>query len=116
MDSAIAAAVSTAVDRAKREAREEAAQVRAAEEAVRPYIGKLAMAHDSADAVYRNALTSLGVNIDGVHPSALPAILKAQPLPGAAQVQQPRVAMDAAGVNSFYEMFPAAKTHIVKSL
>lgn len=117
MDSAIAAAVSAAVDRAKREAREEAAQVRAAEEAVRPYIGKLAMAHDSADAVYRTALTSLGVNIDGVHPSALPAILKAQQLPGVGQMQQPvRVAMDAAGVNSFQEMFPDVKTHIVKSL
>ncbi|TPJ12168.1 hypothetical protein FJW04_23225 [Mesorhizobium sp. B2-7-3] len=117
MDTAIAAAVSAAVDRAKREAREESAQVRAAEEAVRPYIGKLAMAHDSADAVYRTALTSLGVNIDGVHPSALPAILKAQPLPGAGQAQQPaRVAMDAAGVSLFHGMFPAAKSHIVKSL
>ncbi|MBZ9727533.1 DUF2213 domain-containing protein [Mesorhizobium sp. CO1-1-11] len=117
MDTAIAAAVSAAVDRAKREAREESAQVRAAEEAVRPYIGKLAMAHDSADAVYCTALTSLGVNVDGVHPSALPAILKAQPLPGAGQAQQPaRVAMDAAGVSLFHEMFPAAKPHIVKSL
>ena len=116
MDSAIAAAVSTAIDRAKREAREEAAQVRAAEEAVRPYIGKLAMAQDSAEAVYRTALTSLGVDIDGVHPSALPAILKAQPLPGVTRTQQPRVAMDAAGITSFHEMYPATKTHIVKSL
>lgn len=116
MDSAISAAVAQAKTEVRAEMLKAAQEIRTAEEAVRPYIGKLAMAHDSADAVYRTALTSLGVNIDGVHPSALPAILKAQPLPGSSPVQQPRVAMDAAGVNSFHEMFPAAKTHIVKSL
>jgi 8-oxo-dGTP pyrophosphatase MutT (NUDIX family) len=117
---AMDSAISAAVDRTKREVRAEmlklAADIRTAEEAVRPYIGKLAMAHDSADAVYRTALTSLGVDIEGVPAAAFPAILKAQPLPGTNPVQQPRVAMDAAGVNSFHEMFPAAKTHIVKSL
>lgn len=113
-------AMDAAITKAKAEVRAEmlktAADIRTAEEAVRPYIGKLAMAHDSADAVYRTALTSLGVDITGVHPSALPAILKAQPVPGTEQAQKPRVAMDAAGVNSFHEMFPAAKSHIVKSL
>jgi hypothetical protein len=116
MDAAIAAAVKQAKTEVRTEMLKSAADIRAAEEAVRPYIGKLAMAHDNADAVYRTALTSLGVNIDGVHPSALPAILRAQPVPGAAPVQKPVVALDAAGVNSFYELFPAAKTHIVKSL
>ncbi|TIS09945.1 MAG: DUF2213 domain-containing protein [Mesorhizobium sp.] len=116
MDAAIAAAVAQAKTEVRAEMLKSAAEVRAAEEAVRPYIGKLAMAHDSADAVYRTALTSLGVNIDGVHPSALPAILKAQPLPGVGAPKKPVVALDAAGVNSFYELFPAAKTHIVKSL
>ncbi|TIR97130.1 MAG: DUF2213 domain-containing protein, partial [Mesorhizobium sp.] len=70
MDAAIAAAVAQAKTEVRAEMLKSAAEVRAAEEAVRPYIGKLAMAHDSADAVYRTALTSLGVNIDGVHPSA----------------------------------------------
>ncbi|OBQ90250.1 hypothetical protein A9K66_15350 [Mesorhizobium sp. AA23] len=116
MDAAIAAAVAQAKTEVRAEMLKSAAEVRAAEEAVRPYIGKLAMAHDSADAVYRTALTSLGVNIDGVHPSALPAILKAQPLPSVGAPKKPVVALDAAGVNSFYELFPAAKTHIVKSL
>ncbi|TIN48458.1 MAG: DUF2213 domain-containing protein [Mesorhizobium sp.] len=110
MDAAIAAAVVQAKTEVRAEMLKSAAEVRAAEEAVRPYIGKLAMAHDSSDAVYRTALTSLGVNIDGVHPSALPAILKAQPLPSVGAPKKP------AGVNSFYELFPAAKTHIVKSL
>ncbi|TIQ93930.1 DUF2213 domain-containing protein [Mesorhizobium sp.] len=116
MDAAIAAAVVQAKTEVRAEMLKSAAEVRAAEEAVRPYIGKLAMAHDSSDAVYRTALTSLGVNIDGVHPSALPAILKAQPLPSVGAPKKPAVALDAAGVNSFYELFPAAKTHIVKSL
>ncbi|PBB80241.1 hypothetical protein CK218_16635 [Mesorhizobium sp. WSM3879] len=116
MDAAIAAAVAQAKTEVRAEMLKSAAEVRAAEEAVRPYIGKLAMAHDNADAVYRTALTSLGVNIDGVHPSALPAILKAQPLPSVGAPKKPVVALDAAGVNSFYELFPAAKTHIVKSL
>ncbi|RWI97857.1 DUF2213 domain-containing protein [Mesorhizobium sp.] len=116
MDAAIAAAVVQAKTEVRAEMLKSAAEVRAAEEAVRPYIGKLAMAHGSSDAVYRTALTSLGVNIDGVHPSALPAILKAQPLPSVGAPKKPAVALDAAGVNSFYELFPAAKTHIVKSL
>jgi hypothetical protein len=116
MDAAISAAVSKAKTEIRAEMLQTAKDVRAAEEAVRPYIGKLAMAHDSAEAVYRAALTSLGVDIDGVHPSALPAILKAQPLPGGAPVHKPAVAMDAAGVSSFHEMFPVTKTHIVQSL
>ncbi|WP_050596288.1 DUF2213 domain-containing protein [Mesorhizobium sp. WSM1293] len=117
MDSAIAAAVTQAKTEVRAEMLKTAADIRTAEEAVRPYIGKLAMAHDSADAVYRTALTSLGVDIAGVHASALPAILKAQPLPGSHQMQKPAgVAMDAAGVSSFHEMFPASKIHIVKSL
>ncbi|RUW08114.1 DUF2213 domain-containing protein, partial [Mesorhizobium sp. M1A.F.Ca.IN.022.05.2.1] len=93
MDAAIAAAVAQAKTEVRAEMLKSAAEVRAAEEAVRPYIGKLAMAHDSADAVYRTALTSLGVNIDGVHPSALPAILKAQPLPGVGAPKKPVVAL-----------------------
>ncbi|MDG4874183.1 DUF2213 domain-containing protein [Mesorhizobium sp. WSM4935] len=116
MDAAIAAAVTKAKTEIRAEMLQTAKDVRAAEEAVRPYIGKLAMAHDSAEDVYRAALASLGVNVDGVHPSALPAILKAQPLPGGTPVQRPSVAMDAAGVSSFHEMFPVTKTHIVQSL
>lgn len=116
MDAAIAAAVTKAKTEVRAEMLKTSADIRAAEEAVRPYVGKLAMAHDSADAVYRTALGSLGVSIDGVHPSAFPAILKAQPLPGAGPKPNPSVAMDAAGVNSFFELYPAAKTHIVKSL
>ena len=102
MDAAISAAVKAATDKA---AKTQAA-IRDAERAVRPYVGDLAMAHDSAEAVYATALTTLGVKVEGIHPSALPAILAAQPLPGAKTVVVNRVAMDSAATKSFHERFP----------
>lgn len=54
--------------------------VREAEAAVRPYVGELAVAFDSASEVYKAALEALEVDIDGVHPSAYPAMLKMVPL------------------------------------
>lgn len=104
MDAAIKAAVAKANSDAARNQRE----IRDAERAVRPYVGELAMAHDSADAVYKTALTAIGVNIDNVHPSAFPAILAAQPKPGAKPAQTARVAMDSASSASFATMFPGA--------
>lgn len=76
MDSAIKAGVDAAVARVE--------ATHAARKAVAPYVGELAIACDSAEAVYRHALTNMGVDVKGVHASAFPAILAAQPLPGAA--------------------------------
>lgn len=112
MDSAIQIAVKKAQIAERKNQRETFAAL----EFVRPYVGNLAMAHDSADDVFRTALSSLNVDIEGVHPSAFKAILKNQPLPGSQVQATPRVAMDAKGVNSFHEMFPAAKTNPVKTL
>lgn len=53
-----------------------------AEEAVKPYVGKIAIACDSAEAVYKAALEAMNVKIEGVHPSAYKAVLEAQPRPG----------------------------------
>lgn len=79
--------------------------MRDAEEFVRPYVGPVAIAQDSADAVYKLALDTLGVDIEGVHPSAYRAVLKAQPLPGDA----PKIAQDSAASGSeFAKMFPEA--------
>lgn len=88
MDAAIAAAVQGV--------RTGFRQVRAAEQAVMPYVGRLTTAMDSADEVYRFALGKLGVKLEGVHPSAFPAILAAQPVPGARPKVEPRVAADSA--------------------
>lgn len=101
MDSAIAAATKTATAKALQHQRD----IRAAEVAVRPWVGEI-VAQDSAEGVYKTALKALGVDVAGVHSSALPAILKAQPLPDARAKRQSTVAMDSAGVKSFHERFP----------
>ncbi|KVH51185.1 DUF2213 domain-containing protein [Burkholderia diffusa] len=76
-----------------------------AESFVMPWVGRLAIAQDSAEAVYRAALDTLGIHLDGIHPSAFRAILEAQPKPGTAR---PRVALDAAAQKGFAERFPHA--------
>ena len=55
-----------------------------AERFVRPWVGELPIAMDSADMVYKKALTMQGVKgLDKIHPSAYRALLEAQPKPGA---------------------------------
>lgn len=75
MDAAIAAAAKSADDRHR--------GIREAERAVRPYVGELQMAFDSADQVFQAALKHLGVkDVEKIHPSAYSALLAAQPKPG----------------------------------
>jgi uncharacterized protein len=50
--------------------------LREAEKAVRPYVGELTMAFDSADAVYKFALDAQGIKTEKVHPSAFPVLLE----------------------------------------
>ena len=78
--------------------RKRQADIREAENVVRPWIGNLAMAQDSAEAIYRLALDSLGVKTAGIHPDALRPILEARPKPGAAPV---RLANDSAVAKTF---------------
>lgn len=66
-----------------------------AREVVRPWVGALSMALDSADAIYKAALDGLGVTTDGIHPTALRAVLEAQPKPG--ESRQQRIAQDSGG-------------------
>lgn len=120
MDSAIAAAVSLATKKAAQDAEQSTiARLRAiaeAEKAVRPYIGELAVAQDSAAAVYRLALDAAGVDLTGVPEAAFPAMVKLLPKPGEqVQAAKPaRVAQDAAVVSARAAMFPNAnrlRTH-----
>ena len=100
MDAAIKVAVKAATDRMRDTAE--------AVKEVRPYVGELAMAHDSAISVYRTALSAMGVKdtdkIDNVF--ALKAILAAQPK--VSDRKQPAIAQDAAAEKSFAERFPGA--------
>lgn len=83
--------------------------MREAERIVRPWVGDLALAQDSAEEVYKTALNMLGVKTDGIHSSAFRALLEAQPKPGGNRSKsERRIAQDAAQTKSFAERFPGA--------
>jgi hypothetical protein len=105
MDAAITAAATMARRRGAEDAIRTQRELHAAYREVRPYVGDLAMDHDSAADVRRTALTILGIKTEGVHPSAYATILAMQPLAGA---RPPVVAMDSAGAKGFAERFPEA--------
>jgi hypothetical protein len=86
------------------------AAIREAEAAVEPHIGKLAVAMDSAEGIYRLALENAGVALDGVPPAAFKAMVAMLPAPNDAPA--PRVAMDAGTVDDFRARFPTAATLI----
>ena len=101
MDSAIRLAADSATKRAAENFR----KVREAEQAVRPLIGDV-VAMDSADDVYRTALEQAGVDIEGVHPSAFPKMVKM-----AIEQQnnkRPVIAQDSASHSEFEKAFPTA--------
>ncbi len=80
--------------------------IRDAERAVRPFIGDLAVAQDSAAAVYRLALDHLKVDLAGVHPSAYPALLRLAA--DRATAVSPRVGLDGDAVAALARRFPNA--------
>ena len=80
--------------------------IRKAERAVAPLVGEVA-AMDSAEAVYRFAMDSVGINYKGVHPSAYPALIEMHQR-AQANVQPARVAMDAAATSELAKIMPNA--------
>ena len=97
-----AARVADLVSKAKQETKAEIRAMVEAEEFVRPYVGKLAIACDSAEGVYKAALETMGVDIKDVHPSAYRAILAAQRKPGA----DLRLASDSTVPDGISDRFP----------
>lgn len=67
----LTAAVKAAAETTRKQMRESAV----AREAVRPIVGVVPMAMDSADEIYAFALKQAGVECKGVHPSAYPTLL-----------------------------------------
>jgi hypothetical protein len=104
---AMDAAIADAVRKATSNTMKTQQAIREAERFVRPWVGELAMAHDSAEGVYRTALSTLGVNAEGIHADALRPILEAQQKPGEVKKVIP-IAQDAAGAKAFAERFPHA--------
>jgi hypothetical protein len=103
---AMDAAIETAVKAATTTAIARVNAIRDAEREVRPFVGDIVVAMDSADAVRKFALETLGVNVEGVHPSAYSAILALQPKPDGRRTQTPKFAHDAAMAAN--ELFPDA--------
>lgn len=102
---AMDAAIRLATDAATRKAAENFRAVREAEQAVRPLIGDV-VAMDSADDVYRTALEQAGVDIEGVHPSAFPSMVKMAI--SQKENQRPVIAQDSASFGDFEKAFPTA--------
>ena len=101
-------AIKIATDKAITETIAKQNGISEAREAVQPYVGKLAIAFDSAEAVYRTALKTLGIAEDELKDlplAALKTVLKHQDTPGKSRATQP-LAMDAAGADSYAKMFP----------
>jgi 8-oxo-dGTP pyrophosphatase MutT (NUDIX family) len=104
-------AIKVAAENATRKAIQQQQAIREAERFVRPYVGELGVACDSAEAVHRAAAKILGIKgADTVHPDALTALIEAQPKAGEKrQSAEPVVALDAAVIDDFHKMFPSAQ-------
>ena len=101
MDAAIAAAVA--------KTRADSKALRDAEKFVRPWVGELAMAQDSAECVYRTAAKMLAIpDADTIHASALPAVIKMVPKPGETKPARKPIAQDEADTSDFLTRFPHA--------
>ena len=87
MDAAIGAAVGME--------RKRQAELNEALRAVRPLVGELAIAFDSAEDVFKKVLEMKGAKIVGVHPSAYRALIDMLPKVSGTR-PEPRLAMDAA--------------------
>lgn len=99
MDAAIAAAVAAERRRQK--------EIRDAEEAVRPVVGKL-VAQDSAESVYRAAFKKLNKDVSKVHASALPVLFSELAVVKGKPVNSNAVAMDAGAREEYAKLFPHA--------
>lgn len=87
--------------------RREFRALRQAEDDVRPLVGQL-VAMDSAEEVYEAALKQLGVKVEGIHPSAYPALIEAQKQIRGNRRPTP-LASDNATVQTVTELFPGAR-------
>lgn len=107
------AAMDAAIDKARKETLAEAnkvnREIRDAERAVKPYIGEVTKAFDSASEVYKSALEALKVDIKDVHPSAYPAMLRMLPVIGEKKpTPQANMGMDSSQVSNFHTRFKNA--------
>lgn len=105
MDETIKTAVTTAVE-AERKRSKDASEAR---QFVEPWVGKVSLAHDSAEDIYRAALGMLGVKHEAVKdPAALKILVEAQRKPH--ERRETLITTDAAPEGkAFADMFPGAE-------
>jgi hypothetical protein len=105
-------AMDAAVAQSRKDAVAEATKnfqaIREAERAIRPYVGEVTKAFDSAGDVFKHALEALKVDIKGVDASAYPAMLRLIPIPGSKQPAKIDLGMDASSTDDFNKRFPGA--------
>jgi hypothetical protein len=104
MDAAIAAAVKNSEQNTTKRLND----IAEAREAVRPHVGELRVAFDSAEAVYKMALDAAGVDLTDVPPAAYKAMVKMLVKEQTTQTTKTHLAHDSAAVASFASRFPTA--------
>lgn len=98
---AMDAAISKAVAESTVKVKAEMEALHAARKDVAPIVGEVAL--DSAEAVYKFALDQVGVDVEGVHPSAYRAMVK---MHQAEKAKPAALGMDAAAAKKTAEQFP----------
>lgn len=89
MKPAMDAAIQSAVTQAKADMRAEARAAQDARTFVRPWVGEVSIAFDTAEEIYKATLEARGVKTKGIHPSAYRAIIQNMAKPGSkAQLAQ----------------------------
>ena len=100
-------AMDAAIADAKREIREQMTAAAQAREFVRPIVGNVDLALDTADSIYAFALKAHKIDVKGVDPSAYRAMVGMLPKPGSQHQRPVPLAMDRANADSLHSMFPA---------
>lgn len=112
MDEQIAKSVKTEVDKAVDTERKRSKDAAEARQFVEPWVGKVSLAHDSAEDIYRTTLGMLGVKHEAVREgAALKILVEAQQKPNQRRQQADSFASDAAPPEgkAFSDMFPGAE-------
>lgn len=105
MDKKLKIAVDSAVSTAVAKERKNAREIRMAFDAVRPLVGDLSIDADSPADVYKAVLEMSDIATDGVHPSAFQRMVEMLPRQRQGG-QRPAIAQDKAAADLEREMFP----------
>jgi hypothetical protein len=108
MKPAMDAAIAAATAKVRKETIAHMNAIRTAEDAVRPFVGPVAVAMDSAAEVYKLALDAAQVDLTDVPEAAFAAMVRMLPKPGSEQTPKKSLAMDAAAASGFAKRFPNA--------